>query len=92
MHIAGKYERPFELKERVDARIFKNQAYEANRNRSKLLQGQSMHYGQPNGLFFSCENLVESCRNNAYDMNCRAGKINVELFCVMDRLGLTVRK
>ena len=52
MHIAGKYERPFELKERVDARIFKNQAYEANRNRSKLLQGQSMHYGQLNGLLF----------------------------------------
>ena len=52
MHIACKYERPFELKERVDARIFKNQAYEANRNRSKLLQGQSMHYGQLNGLLF----------------------------------------
>ena len=45
MHIAGKYDCLFELKERVDARIFTNQAYEANRNRSKLLQGQSMHYG-----------------------------------------------
>ena len=45
MHIAGKYERPFELKERVDAGVFTNQAYAANRNRSKLLQGQSMHYG-----------------------------------------------
>ena len=52
MHIASKYERLFELKERVDAGVFTNQAYAANRNRSKLLQGQSMHYGQPNGLFF----------------------------------------
>ena len=51
MHIAGKYGRLFELKERVDAGVFTNQAYAANRNRSKLLQGQSMHYGQPNGLF-----------------------------------------
>lgn len=39
MHIAGKYGRLFELKERVDAGVFTNQAYAANRNRSKLLQG-----------------------------------------------------
>ena len=52
MHIAGKYGRLFELKERVDAGVFTNQAYAANRNRSKLLQGQSMHYGQLNGLLF----------------------------------------
>lgn len=50
MHIASKYGRLFELKERVDAGVFTNQAYAANRNRSKLLQGQSMHYGQLNVL------------------------------------------
>ena len=52
MHIAGKYGRLFELKERVDAGVFTNQAYAANRNRSKLLQGQSMHYGQLNVLLY----------------------------------------
>ena len=52
MHIVSKYECLFELKERVDAGVFTNQTYAANRNRSKLLQGQSMHYGQLNGLFF----------------------------------------
>jgi hypothetical protein len=28
---------------------------------------------------------VENCKKNAHDKNCREGKINVELFCEVDR-------
>ena len=33
------------------------------------------------GMYF----YVENCKKNAHDKNCREGKINVELFCEVDR-------
>ena len=53
MHIAGKYGRLFELKERVDAGVFTNQAYAANRNRSKSYRVNTViPPTQPDGLIF----------------------------------------